>query len=139
MPLLIPPRISREFIQNHTDWIFVYGSVYTGQGVFGQAWVATGEPNAFPVPTMLKHCQSSTDRYFFDGDYHHFTKLIDEKIAEIPRDSRPIIPFPKIGRGHSELWRRAPQVYIYLLRQLALICTEVEYDWNWQKYTRLQS
>lgn len=131
---LLPHHISRTFIMQHREWIFVYSQDYHAKGCFGQAWSAHGEPNAFPVPVLLKVCLSQTDRWFSDNFYDEQKKLIDEKIAAIPRDGRPIFPFRSIGKGHSEMHTRAPKLYKYLMDELGKIVALYEYDYRGLKY-----
>ena len=116
--LIVPYHISHKFIIEHKQWIFVYGSDYTEKGIFGQSWSCQHEPNTFSVPTLYKICQSQTDRWFSDDNWKEHKEQIDERISKIPIDGRPIILFRKIGCGHSELNRRAPKLYKYLMDEL---------------------
>ena len=132
--ILLPHHISRTFIQQHRELIFIYSQDYHAKGCFGQAWSGHGEPNAFPVPVLLKVCLSQTDRWFSDRQFDEHKKLIDEKIAAIPRDGRAIVMFRSIGKGHSEMHLRAPKLYKYLMDELNAICSPHEYDYRGLTY-----
>lgn len=119
--IILPLYISRGFISSHREWIFVYGASNDGKGFFGQTYCCHGEPNAFPVPTMFKICNSATNKYFDDNQYDYFVKFIDDKLSNIPLNRGPIIPFRNIGRGHSEMYLKAPKLYEHLMFKLSLI------------------
>jgi len=118
--LIIPSHISRTFIQSHKQWNFVYAADESLKGFFGQMNSAHGEPNSWPVPTLLKICQSSTDKFYYDGAFEFFQRIIDRRLQVIPRD-KPIIVFPKIGTGYSQMNRFAPKLYTYLMVELERI------------------
>lgn len=131
--IILPYHISRTFVTMHREWTFIFSQDYAGKGCFGQAWAAHGEPNAFPVPVLLKICLSQTDRWFNDNNYDEHKKQIDEKIAAIPRNN-PIVPFRNIGGGHSELRRRAPLLYSYLMSEIKKIAAPHQYDYTGLTY-----
>lgn len=134
--IIIPGRISREFIRAHTQCNFVYGADHSLKGFFGQMNAAHNEPNAYPVSTMLKICQSSTDKFYYDQGFDFFKKLIDDRIEMIPTD-KPVIPFQKIGMGYSNMINCAPKLYSYLMERLAAIKYPlITVDWNGQVYTQ---
>lgn len=83
--------------------------------MLGQAWYIGGEPNSFSVCTVEKYC--SNPAYFHDGEFNRISKMINEQVAEIPRD-KPIIILPKIGLGCSRMREFAPKCYTYLCEQL---------------------
>lgn len=128
--IILPYRIRRKFIQEHTEWTFVYGSDYMGKSFFGCAYEASGEPNAYPVPTIWKICPSSGEKFLCDSEFDFFKVLIDEKIREIPLN-KPIVPFPKLGMGHSQLNYIAPRLFAYLkdrLKAIAYPDIKVDYE-----------
>lgn len=133
--ILIPYNVSRLFIQSHINYVFVYGQDYSNKGCFGQAWQCANEPNSYPVPTLLKICNSSTDRFFYDEAFEFFQKFIDERINAIPKDGRPIIPVRNIGRGYSELYLKAPKLYKYIHDRLDVIkYPNMRYDYKGEFY-----
>jgi hypothetical protein len=117
-------------VQAHPELIFVYGQDYSNKGCLGQAWAIGNEPNTFPIPTLYKVCNSQSDKYFSDDQYLANCQKIDEAIAKIPRDGRPIIVPPKIGCGHSQLWIKAPQTYAYLVTALKILMYP-NIVWKW--------
>jgi len=133
--IIIPVRISHTFILSHPEWIFLYGQDYADKGCLGQAWAASKEPNTYPVPTMLKVCASSTDRLFMDADIVNVKRMIDEKLALVPTNKGPIIPFPKLGCGHSQMKFVAPKCYAYLQEAISKIAyPNIEIDYGGKVY-----
>ena len=114
--IIIPVFITRKFIQEHRDYIFLFGHDVQGKGCFGQSWESFGEPNSFPIPTCWKMCRNSM--YFSDTQYDEVKKLIDEAISRIPKEKSPIIPFPKIGMGHSRMMEFSPKTFSYMRKEI---------------------
>lgn len=131
-PIVIPAhRIFRTFVQAHPEFIFIYGQDYTNKGCLGQAWQMANEPNSFPVCTLLKVCNSQSDKYLYDDQFESNAEKICERIQFIPRDNRPIIYAQRLGRGHSQLYQRAPRTYAFLIKALKEIqYTNIVWDWN---------
>lgn len=94
----------------------MYASDYFNKSIFGQAWSVAHEPNAYPVPTIYKACCG--EHHMLDELYDLHRPLIDERINQIPRDGRPIIPLKKIGEGHSQMSTRSPRLFAYLRKRL---------------------
>lgn len=119
MIIKFPHRIYPSFIKEHPDWIFIYSTDSLNKGGMGMAWHIAGQPNSFPVPTVVKFC---ANKVFFD-DYllQNNIDIIDNFIKQIPRDGRPIIVPPKIGMGCSRMRELAPKTYQYLILMLATL------------------
>lgn len=124
--LNIPAHISRSFIESHREIIFLYGNDYYGRGCLGQAWSFFGEANTFPIPTLIKYCSAAS--FFYDNN-PEFYKYIDEAIAKVPRDGRPIIACRRIGMGCSRMFELAPKLYAYMTTELNKIVTPVEWTY----------
>lgn len=126
--IIVPYHISRKFISEHKQWNFVYGTDLNRKGCFGQAWACVGEPNCYPVTTILKICPSGITR-FSDELYREGAEIIMRDIDGIPRD-KPIVLFKKIGEGYSQMNRYSPKLHKYLMEQLFLIAypnQEIDY------------
>lgn len=126
-------RITRTFVQNHPQYIFLYGQDYSKKGCLGQAWAIANEPNTFPIYTLYKVCNSQSDKYFHDDQFLANCQKIDESFDAIPKDGRPVIPLHKIGCGHSQLWIKAPQTYAYLVARLKTIMYP-NIVWQWDMH-----
>lgn len=111
--IVIPHKITRPFIQKHTQWRFIYSFDVHGKSALGQAAFAHNEPNTSPVFVMYKFCANPV--YFQDND--DCRAHIFDSINNIPLDL-PIVPFPKIGLGHSRLKEMAPECYKLLHKLL---------------------
>lgn len=126
----VPYPITREFIRAHPDWAFVYSSDYFGASKLGQAEQAANEPNTYPIPVRFRFCASNPDSYFYDHSMPVIKEKLDACFGSIPRDGRPIVIFPKIGMGKSDLYKRAPLVFDYIYAKLAeLDSVDIEWDW----------
>src|SRR5215813_5311632 len=109
--ITIPYRITREYIQAHREYTFLYGQDYQQKGALGQAWFCVGEPNTFPVFTLYRYC--ANPEYFKDCDLHK--SYIGCSFWNIP-SAKFIIPFPKIGEGCSRMREYAPNL-LKLIKQ----------------------
>jgi len=118
MQIIVPKFITRAHIQQLNGRCnFIFGDNLEKKGYGGQAKVARGEPNAYGVPTKVRPCMNYDDAFFYDIDYDKIVPKIDEAIDLVPLD-KPIVIFPKIGLGFSELDVRAPRIYKYLIVSL---------------------
>ena len=108
MQVTIPHRVHRSFVQAHTEWIFVFSNDHEKHGLEGMAWFFEGEPNAYQVSTCVKKCKNS--RYFNDSNPTHW-QWVEDEVARIPLDDRPIVVMPKIGLGCSRMKELAPKLY----------------------------
>jgi hypothetical protein len=115
--IVLPARLSFEFVRERQDLIFVYSNDMHNRGMEGMAFFFVGNKNAFMVPTMKKMCKSATDKYFRDGQ-NWILELISRHISDIPRDGRPIIPVRGIGKGCSMLREYAPETFKFLWDKL---------------------
>ncbi len=123
--IIVPLHISREFIQTHRQWNFIYSADYLLRGALGQMWAAHNEPNTFPVPTLYKYCSNPV----FFQDHLEQEEMINEFLNKIPKD-KPLIVFPKIGLGHSRMKEFSPRLFTGLHRSLK----EIEYPYKEIKY-----
>lgn len=120
--IIVPNPITNAFICSHRDYIFVYGYDLMGKGALGQCVVAKDEINCFPVYTTRNGCKSSG--FFQDSMIEEIKKRNIEAIAKIldaSGNKLPIIPFPKIGRGHSRMFEFAKESYKWLMNELNAI------------------
>lgn len=125
--IVIPARLTREFVEKHPEWNFVYSTNYWHTQRVGPAKVCAGLANCFGVPVRWTLCKSSG--YFQDSQFDQLRIQIDNDVAAIPRD-KPIILFPRIGSGHSRMHMLAPKTFDYLQLQLRLIAAPVVYDYS---------
>ncbi len=117
----IPTRITRNFIREHKNIIFVFGDTLHHDGAGGQAYEARGEVNAYSVPVKKAKCFNDYSAFFTDSDFEWLNKpKIDEAISLIFEASKgkQIVCFPKLGKGWNELQVRAPRTYAYLMGEL---------------------
>lgn len=132
--LVIPAHMSRTFVQQHDELIFVYGFDVRGLGIMGQAWALHGEINCYPVPTIERYCPSQKT-YFDDNAFSMYATFIDNAIDKIAQQAfmskKPVIVCPKIGMGCSRLHEIAPRLYAHMTRRL----NQIKYpdiQWKYQ-------
>lgn len=129
--IVIPYHISRTFVQEHREFIFLYANDAARKGMLGQAWIGVGQENCFPISTVGKLCPSHRE-YFNDLYFDRLKIVIDQDIANVPEDGRPIIPFLKIGEGCSRMKELAPQLFHYMTWQINNIkYPEIKYDYGY--------
>lgn len=116
--ILIPHWITRAFISQHKELTFLYSDDYLGNSFQGQAAQAAGESNAFPIPVKRRGICRRDDAYFYDKDFDLHCDKLEYYFERIPLD-KPIIPFPRIGEGDSEIQTKAPKLYAYIMKRIA--------------------
>jgi len=124
---VIPYYITREFITDHPEWTFVHSTDFWDNQKVGPALVCQGLSNCYGVPVRWRLCKSSG--YFSDNAEEQIKQKIDEMIGRIPL-SRPVILFPKIGSGHSMMYKFAPRCFAYLQQRLKAIATPIARDYT---------
>jgi len=118
-------HITREYIRENPDKLFLFGDNLQKRGLGGQAKEMRREPNAIGIPTKKK--PSMSDRSFFTDDefldnIHH----IDVALLEIwsikpdfnSNKDTVVIPKMGLGTGLAKLKEKAPLTYQYLLDRL---------------------
>lgn len=119
MELKIEIPIRRTFIQKNRNLIFLYSFDVVGKSFFGQSYEAHGEENSFGIPVMWKACKSSG--FFQSSQFDKIKIELDNAFSKIPIDGRYIIPFPKIGQGHSRFFEFCPKGFKYMMDSLDII------------------
>lgn len=104
----------------------MFGDNLLRAGHYGQSKVCRGFDNCYGIPTIRTLCSDDIICYPTDKMYDFFIGAIERALAKIPRDDgRIIYVIPKIGRGYSKLYIKAPKIYEYLMRRL-----KEEFDYN---------
>jgi len=115
-------KITREYVREHPEKIFVFGDNVLEKGFGGQAKELRGEPNAYGVPTK-KYPSMRAESFFTDTELMANILLIDRAIAKIPTDGREIVVLP-LGTGLAQLPIKAPETYSYLVKRIkTLTCS----------------
>jgi hypothetical protein len=110
-------RITRRYIKEHLDTIFVFGDNIRETGLGGQAKEARGEKNTIGIPTKWVP-NNNAESFFSDNDYNKIIPCINKVFHNLKfqRDIHgfKIVFFPNIGEGLAELPTRAPKIYQYI-------------------------
>ena len=115
--------ITRAFVREHRDHIFLFGDNHVRRGLGGQAAAMRGEPNVVGIPT--KKLPSNSDEAFFtDADFEQNKAAIDQAFEHLERISTApeqiiVIPADGLGTGRAQLESRAPLTFAYLQKRLA--------------------
>ena len=114
MPVAYAIRITRTQLQQHPDWLFVFGDNLAGYGLGGQAKECRGEPNAIGIPTKREPAKHD-NAYFSDRDLSVWRAAVSpafRKIEEALADGKIVVfPAAGIGTGRAELNKRAPAIW----------------------------
>jgi len=104
-------------LRDNPDKIYIFGDNEQRVGKGGQA-IIRDEPNAFGIATK-KEPNNRDGAFFTDDEFEANKKIIDEDIAKIKADGRPIV-FPEdgIGTGRGDLKNKAPKTYEYLIAEI---------------------
>lgn len=111
--------ITRKMVQDHPNWIFLFGDNLQARGFGGQAKEMRGEPNAIGIPTK-KEPSNFPWSFFTDDEYTKNCMAIDRAFFRIPKNpEKIIIPRAGIGTGLAQLQDTAPRTFEYLQSRLA--------------------
>jgi len=114
--------ITRSFVRDHHDRIFLFGDNLTRQGFGGQAAAMRGEPNAVGIPT--KKLPSNREAAFFsDEEFEKNKAAIDRAFKRLSQISSTalqivVVPADGVGTGRAQLETRAPRTFAYLQKRL---------------------
>lgn len=115
--------ITREYVRQHSDWLFLFGDNLEGKGYGGQAKEMRGEPNAHGIPTKIKPTMDE-DAFFNDEMFkdisHFYDTVFDINLAgfRAGKYKALVIPTAGLGTGLAELPTRAPKIYEYLQKKI---------------------
>lgn len=120
--------ITRSFVREHRDHIFLFGDNLARRGFGGQAAQMRGEPNAVGIPTK-KLPSNAEEAFFTDSEFERNKAAIDaafDKLTRAVTDSIRVIVIPSdgLGTGRAELERRAPRTFAYLQKRLVELASE---------------
>ena len=114
--------ITRSFVRQHRDHIFLFGDNLARCGFGGQAAQMRSEPNAIGIPT--KKLPSNTEEAFFtDAELEQNKAAIDRAFDRLSRMSSAVeqivvVPTDGLGTGRAQLGNRAPLTFAYLQKRL---------------------
>lgn len=110
-------RYDENILRANPDKIYIFGDNTERWGKKNQS-IIRDEPNAFGIATK-KRPSMDDDAFFTDDEFEANKKIIDEDIAKIKADGRPIV-FPEdgIGTGLAGLENKAPRTYEYLMGEI---------------------
>ncbi len=114
--------ITRAFVREHRDRIFLFGDNLARQGFGGQAAAMRGEPNVVGIPTK-KLPGNSGHAFFTDAEFEQNKMAIDQAFERLSviclaTDQVIVIPANGIGTGRAQLQSRAPLTFAYLQKRL---------------------
>ncbi len=114
--------ITRSFVREHRDHIFLFGDNLARRGLGGQAAAMRGEPNVVGIPTKKRPC-SSESAFFTDAELEQNMAAIDQAFEHLTRKSTAlgqiiVIPEDGLGTGRAQLENRAPLTFAYLQKHL---------------------
>jgi hypothetical protein len=114
--------ITRAFVREHRDRIFLYGDNLARQGFGGQAAAMRGEPNVVGIPTK-KLPSNSKNAFFTDAEFEQNKAAIDQAFERLTlvstsREQVIVIPANGLGTGRAQLENRAPLTFAYLQKRL---------------------
>ena len=128
--LVIPSRLTPEFINSNKNILFIYGSSIAGNDFSGQG-KACRDPrvhklfnNVCGIPTRMSSCPKMSDANFFsDSLFSSLVSAVDQSVSIIKLRMETerfdgLVIFPNIGLGCSSLDVRAPKLYKYIRSKL---------------------
>jgi len=114
--------ITRSFVREHRDHIFLFGDNLARRGFGGQAAQMRAEPNAIGIPTK-KLPSNAEEAFFTDAEFEQNKAAIDrafERLSRMSSTSEQVIVIPSdgLGTGRAQLENRAPLTFAYLQKRL---------------------
>ena len=111
--------ITREYMDAHPTWLFLFGDNLLGHGWGGQAREMRGAPNALGIPTK-KRPDRRGGSYFTDDEYEKNCAAIDRAFERIYQEGWMVVVLPEhgIGTGLADLPYQAPRTYEHLLEKI---------------------
>lgn len=113
MPLIYIRRCTRNIIQSHTGWLFVYGDNYTKIAVNGFAAIACDQPNAVGIPVKRFPGMEEKD-FLTDSDFDDWSDRTAENMLRINTyiecGGTVVWPLYGICTGLADLGKRAPKI-----------------------------
>jgi hypothetical protein len=121
--ITIPKLITKGLVWNSREHIiYIYGdSILQGgyESGRGQSKVCRGYPNTYGIPTKRTSCNEQSLCYMHDGLFDIFQGEIERALRRVPRDdSRYIYVIPRIGEGDSQMPKKCPKLFDYLMKRL---------------------
>ena len=119
MSVLFMSSITRDFVQSHPTWLFVFGDNLAEKGLGGQAREMRGEPNAVGIATKRSPSMNS-DAFFSNSDAHNVIVMGAIKdsfrILEFHLLSGDVVVIPKngVGGGLANLPVNAPLIDTFI-------------------------
>jgi len=123
MKVIKMDNITRKFIKDNPQYLFLFGDNLEGKGMGGQAKEMRGEKNAHGIPTKIAPNMSEM-AFFVDDMLEEVQSLYDDLFLFIQAGIKAgkykaiVIPSAGLGTGLAELPTRAPKIYEYLNMKL---------------------
>jgi hypothetical protein len=131
MKIIYMDKITRKYVKEHPEYVFLFGDNLMGQGYGGQAREMRDEPNAHGIPTKIKPTMEE-DAFFNDDMFDEISKFYDDIFLMNQAGfncgdyEAIVIPSAGLGTGLAELSKRAPKIYKYLLQKIKELSEEEE-------------
>ena len=120
---------SPQNVREHPRWLFVFGDNDIGQGKGGQA-VIRGERNAIGIPTKKCPNDMKPSSFYSDVELEKNKAKIRNAINKIYNVMQHydalILPENGLGTGLSDLPKRAPKTYEYLVYKTNQLIEELQ-------------
>lgn len=108
---------TRQYVQNNSDSLFVFGDNDAHFGKKGQA-IIRGLINTTGIPTK-KYPSNSASSFYHDDDYNdnvvNISKAIERIITLSAKYKYVVLPEDGFGTGLAQLNTKAPMTYQYLV------------------------
>jgi len=114
--------ITKSFVRENRERIFLFGDNLARRGFGGQAAAMRGEPNVVGIPTK-KLPSNREEAFFTDAEFEQNKAAIDKAFELLEAKSSAsnqviVIPADGIGTGRAQLEIRAPLTFAYLQKRL---------------------
>lgn len=117
MPVKRMKFITRDYVRQNPDTMFLFGDNMARRGFGGQAREMRGEPNAIGIPTKWMPC-NAPDAFFSDDDFEKVKGHIDKgfclAVAHLIKEGIVVVPEDGLGTGLARLQETAPRLAAHI-------------------------
>jgi hypothetical protein len=114
--------ITRGYVQQHRNALFVFGDNLAGFGLAGQAQAMRGEVNAIGIATKIYPLNRDVDYFDDNRDWNTISLYYNALFKRIEYLSRQfefiVVPEDGLGTGYSKMQEKCPRLLVYLNEKL---------------------
>ena len=117
MPLIVLSWYTKELLNKHPDYLFVFGDNAVRKGTGGQARACRDQPNTVGIITKRAPSYEAKD-FFYEKDFEEWKKLSAPDFKKVryalAYNGTVVWPEDGVGTGRANLKENAPSILAYI-------------------------